>query len=435
MRLDSGLSLQQVVGWQRQTIRAARLLAQLQDEPFLVSSPGAAEDQLARWREAFPTVRPAVAATADPTTLAGLTSLGVAATFTRKAELASLVELGADPSDATFASSAKLGSHLRAAREAGADTVYCDSLEELAKIVRFHPAARVLVEVAELAPDQVATILAEGRQHGLAMVGLALGLAAAGQEEDLPAVLEALAAAHRMVEAAESGGTVLTELHLGRLCSAGRALSPAYVRGVAAALAAVADMRLQADATHWLVAPTVTLAARVLAVRARKDATLPVQYYINEGVFGAFSGVLAGEAVAAPLPLGGAGARRGGAGAGRIAEILGPSGDELDCVAGELLLPGLLEGDWLLFPGMGAACLGGFGPEEGGLRLRRREGAGEGVLPVELAWAPGTLVKSISVNLGGGCGDEGYQGAGEWVEGLGELELGKTFMWADCCHP
>jgi hypothetical protein len=300
---------------------------------------------------------------------------------------------------------------------------------------------RVLVEVAELAPEQVAAILAEGRRRGLAMVGLALGVAAAGQEEELPAVLEALAAARRMVEAAEAAGTVLSELHLGRLCSAGRTLSPAYVQGVAAALGAVADMRLQADATHWLVAPTVTLAARVLAVRARKDPTLPVQYYINEGVFGAFSGVLAGEAVAAPLPLGGAGGRRGAAGAGRITEILGPSGDELDQVAGELLLPGLLEGDWLLFPCMGAACLGGFGPEErvegsreGGLRLRRREGAGEGVLPVELAWAPGTLVKTISVNLGGGCG-EGDQGAREWVEGLGELELGKTFMWEDCCHP
>ena len=134
-----------------------------------------------------------------------------------------------------------------------------------------------------------------------------------------------------------------------------------YIRGVHSALASVADMLLQADATHWLVAPTVTLAAKVIAVRTPRDASLPTQYYINDGVFGAFSSVLAGESVAAPMPLGGGRNRRGFSCRLLEAEILGPSGDELDKVAEEVLLPKMQLGDWLLFPCLGAAALQEFG--------------------------------------------------------------------------
>lgn len=144
MRLESGLSLQQEVGWDRATVRAARLLAEAQDQPFLVTSPAAIGDQLARWQEAFPLVRPTVAAiTSSPATLATLSSMGVAFTFTSKKELVGLSSLaGVDLTSATFANSVKLGSHLRAAASYGVTSVYCDSVEELEKIKRFHPQAR-----------------------------------------------------------------------------------------------------------------------------------------------------------------------------------------------------------------------------------------------------------------------------------------------------
>ena len=117
-------------------MRAARLLAACQDQPFLATSPPVLAEQVARWHAAFPLVQPSATATGH------LHQLGVAATFTSRAELAALVEEGVDLSTATFANSTKLGSHLRAAQAAGVGRVYADSTEELAKIKKNHPTAR-----------------------------------------------------------------------------------------------------------------------------------------------------------------------------------------------------------------------------------------------------------------------------------------------------
>ena len=223
------------------------------------------------------------------------------------------------------------------------------------------PSADCLSSRTGTSPGEAMLILAEARKLELNVVGVALGLANLGQEEELPAVVESLQKVRDLVENAEVEGHVLSELHLGRLCLGGNVPSLMYIRGVHSALASVADMLLQADATHWLVAPTVTLAAKVIAVRTPRDASLPTQYYINDGVFGAFSSVLAGESVAAPMPLGGGRNRRGFSCRLLEAEILGPSGDELDKVAEEVLLPKMQLGDWLLFPCLGAAALQEFG--------------------------------------------------------------------------
>ena len=223
------------------------------------------------------------------------------------------------------------------------------------------PSADCLSSRTGTSPGEAMLILAEARKLELNVVGIALGLANLGQEEELPAVVESLQKVRDLVENAEVEGHVLSELHLGRLCLGGNVPSLMYIKGVHSALASVADMLLQADATHWLVAPTVTLAAKVIAVRTPRDVSLPTQYYINDGVFGAFSNVLAGESVAAPMPLGGGRNRRGFSCRLLEAEILGPSGDELDKVAEEVLLPKMQLGDWLLFPCLGAAALQEFG--------------------------------------------------------------------------
>jgi len=108
-----------------------------------------------------------------------------------------------------------------------------------------------------------------------------------------------------------------------------------------------------------------------------------------------------------------------------------------------VLLPQLQEGDWLLFPCLGAALLQEFGElqaiegsREGGLRLKQAREMTEGVLPIELAWAQNTIMRNISVSLagevekakkgeeGGACADAGKE--------LEEFELGKTFIWEDC---
>merc|ERR1719510_1338279 len=83
-----------------------------------------------------------------------------------------------------------------------------------------------------------------------------------------------------------------------------------------------------------------------------------MEYYINESVFGMFSSQLTAEeedTVPAPLPLGGSGNRKGLTGKLLESAIIGPTGDSLDQIIplGDIVLPRMEDGDWLLFPNMG----------------------------------------------------------------------------------
>ena len=71
-----------------------------------------------------------------------LKTLEVPFNINNKQELNKLVELGFSQNSTTFSNSVKLGSHIRAAQGYGVNTLYCDSVEELAKIKKFHGSSR-----------------------------------------------------------------------------------------------------------------------------------------------------------------------------------------------------------------------------------------------------------------------------------------------------
>jgi len=452
MRLESGISLQQSVGWDRATLRAARYLAECQSLSFLVTAPSLLEEQLQVWEEAFPLIVPTVTPNCDQEVISLLQQLGISFTITGKSELLALANSGAHLETTTLANSTPLGSLLRAARDQGVTTLWADSVEQLCKIKKFHPQARIILELGSGCPSSlssepgappscVLSLLSEATRLGLWIEGVSLALPNTQEE-----VQELITRIKDLVTLAKAQGQALTRLHLTGICQAGEPLHPSFTEALTAALLAqVPTLSVTGDATHWLLAPTVTLAARIVAVRdARGDSSLPVQYYISEGVHGAFSNLLAGDTAPAPLPLGGRGARRGGQGKGssyRLTEILGPSGDELDRIADEVVLPSMEEGDWLLFPYLGATHIQGFGPvravegsrQGAGVRLKEiKESGGGGILPLEMAWAHGTAnIRNISVTLDEGDGGAIKEGGGA-EPSLGDLELGKTFIWEDC---
>jgi len=66
MRLESGTSLQQEVGWSRDMVRMARYLADIQESPFLVCCLDNIQDELSTWTSLFPAVQPTVCAGCSP---------------------------------------------------------------------------------------------------------------------------------------------------------------------------------------------------------------------------------------------------------------------------------------------------------------------------------------------------------------------------------
>ena len=69
-------------------------------------------------------------------------TLEVPFNINNKQELNRLVELGFNQNTTTFTNSVKMGSHIRAAEAYGVNTLFCDSVEELAKIKKFHGSSR-----------------------------------------------------------------------------------------------------------------------------------------------------------------------------------------------------------------------------------------------------------------------------------------------------
>ena len=244
-------------------------------------------------------------------------------------------------------------------------------------------------------------ILSEAASLDLKVVGLSLNLRTNGfdQEENLGKIKAGLDMARKAVAVARDHDVHIETLHLGQICDNATNLTREYSEEVNNILKAdlLNNIKITAEASNFLVASSTVLATRIIGARARTqpEGLEYMKYYINESVFGIFSGQLGAEdedcLVPTPLPLGGGGHRKGLSGklmetailgpsgdlmdqilplgggghrkglSGKLMEttILGPSGDHMDQILplGDILLPRMEEGDWLLFPGMGTMNL------------------------------------------------------------------------------
>jgi len=447
------MSLQQEVGWDRETLRMARYLADSQAEPFMVTSLTSISDQLRSWREMFPTIQPtfSVGGNSMGELLQYMQTLEVPFNINNKQELNRLVELGFNQNTTTFTNSVKMGSHIRAAEAYGVNTLFCDSVEELAKIKKFHGSSRILIQItceenkntSKLGEQfganvsDLPNILLEARKLKMQVEGIALNLRVPNNdfEDSMHKIRHAVRIGEKAVNIGAEHGCNFSVLHLGQFCYGDSNISTEFVAGIHNALkaASLADLHLTADATHFLVCSSVTLAAKIIAVRERKRPAC-MQYYINEGVFGAFSQNLISEdcLVSAPLPLGGGKNRKGLTAQLLDTCIIGPSGDELDEVMDDIVLPRMEEGDWLLFPNMGTMTLADYGSEmkiEGNnlfIYLKKREIL-SGVKPcpgLQRAWQTDSI-QNINLDLQNMKKIEFTGGAGL----KGEIDLGQTFIY------
>lgn len=381
MRLESGTSLQHSVGWTRDLLRTVRYLANTEDDPFLVCCLSNVGEQLKLWNTTFPSIRPThdVGVNSSAEVLEYLAHQKVKFNFRTKQELAELVKVDTTSHhQMVFRNSSKLGSHIKAAATAGVRDLQVDSLEELNKIKRFHGSARIHVELAaseaeKVTPgclsggsgaqlSQLALILSEASSLGMEVVGLSLNLRINDMEheENLNKLKAAVHIAKKALAVARENDVEISTLHLGQICNNAVNLPRQYAAELENILRAehFNNIKLTAEASKFLVASSTVLASRIIAARAKPES---MEYYINESVFGIFSCQLtAGEEeedqVPAPLPLGGSGNRKGLTGKLLESAIIGPTGDSLDQIIplGDVVLPRMEDGDWLLFPNMGA---------------------------------------------------------------------------------
>lgn len=375
--------------------------------------------QYARWTKELPRVTPhyAVKCNNDSRILATLADLGCNFDCASAGEIDSLLSIGVGPERIVYANPCKAPSQLEYARAHDVKFTVFDSEDELYKIQKLLPDARLLLRIR---PDDsrsvckfgmkfgadVATelepLLTTARELGLNVEGVsfhvgsgcyaaeafgdavALGKEAFGMAADLGwdfSVLDiggGFPGAQPLLDAPSPSSAGVTQLQDDDYNSDDfirQGGAPSF-EAIAAVTRVALDehfpegcgVELLAEPGRYFVNTSHTLATCVIGQKTdtySETAAGSKQYYIDDGIYGSFNCLMYDHAEVTPHVLKKA---DGSGGSPEICSVWGPTCDGLDCVKRDALLPPLQAGDWLWWENMGAytaaaaSSFNGFAP-------------------------------------------------------------------------
>ncbi|KAF9009140.1 hypothetical protein BDZ89DRAFT_1143997 [Hymenopellis radicata] len=359
-------------------LEAARLSVQGipdAERAFFVADLSEVYRQHHRWRAQLPEIHPhyAVKANPDPYVLRLLAALGAGFDCASNSEIKQVLAVGVSPSQIIFANPCKAASFVRAAAEAGVDKMTFDNADELYKIARTHPHAKLVIRI--LSDDSksicafnakfgapisdVPSLLAKARELGLEVIGVSFHVGSGCYDPSV--YTDAIMRCRQAFDMAEEAG-----YHFNFLDCGGGFEDSLFEQAARYLRDAIDEyfpdrnnLKIIAEPGRYYVANAFCLATNVIAKRTPmiegKDKP-DVMYYINDGVYGSFNCLMFDHAVAHPYvlsldssfhvpssePL-------------ASSSVWGPTCDSIDKICTATMLPERLQtGDWLGFDNMGA---------------------------------------------------------------------------------
>ncbi|KAL4629963.1 antizyme inhibitor 1b-like [Arapaima gigas] len=356
---------------------------------FFVANLGVLMQQHVLWQSHMAPIRPfyPVTCNSDPAVIEVLAALGTGFICTNKTELMLLLAFGITPRDIIYASGCKQLSHIKYAAKSGVDLLVCDNEVELRKIARYHPAAKLLLQVATASHHQESSmapgcslktcrhLLECAKELDMQVVGVRFQIASSCK--DPQAYSHAVADARSVFDMAGEFGFDMRILDIGSGFS-GSESELEQVQSVIGPLLEVSfpplsGVHVIAEPGGFYVSTAFTLVVNIIAKKAMiRDGRDHLQdvlslenereflYYMNDGVYGSFASRLLDQTIPAPSVHKASTLIK----ALRVEEpvfassLCGPSSDELDEVVERCLLPELTVGDWLVFDNMGVRDFG-----------------------------------------------------------------------------
>jgi len=340
----------------------ARELGHEHGLPLLMLSRRVLRDNLRRLQEQLPGVELfyAVKSNPSPLVLETLRDAGCRFDVASSHELESLQALGADADEALYTNPVKAYGEVARAVASGANVFFYDNVDELDKIAAEAPGAKLVLRLAVVNPDCVVDLGAKfgcdpqeaealldgGVERGLRPFGLAFHV---GSQSAIPQpfvdmihvcrqLFNQMAVKGRPLEMLDIGGgfPVPYKSHAMSLES--------FTRPIRDALNSYfPDTRIVAEPGRILSATAVKLAARVIGRSVRQGMPW---YYLEDGVYGTFSGAVFDKASYVFTSE-----RSGSVGPCVLA---GPTCDSFDVISREERLPALEPGDVVIAENMGA---------------------------------------------------------------------------------
>ncbi|KAH9918920.1 ornithine decarboxylase [Epithele typhae] len=353
------------------------------EKAFFVADLSSVYRQHERWQKNLPEVEPfyAIKCNPDPYVLRLLAALGTGFDCASNGEINKVMALGVSPDRIIFANPCKATSFIRSSAKAGVDMMTFDNTDELHKVARTHPGAKLVVRIltddskslcrlglkfgAPLA--SVPALLVKARELGLNVVGVSFHVGSGCYDPNT--FMDALMRARSAFDMGRDAGYKFTLLDIG-----GGFEDATFERMAAVINEAInvyfpnrkeEGLRIIAEPGRYYVSKAFNLATNIIARRAppaADDSDLAdpehpsVMYYINDGVYGAFNCILFDHQTPTPFVLSLAGSFHVPQGLPlRASSVWGPTCDSLDCVCPVTPLPAALQvGDWLGFENMGA---------------------------------------------------------------------------------
>ncbi|GAA5935159.1 hypothetical protein JCM3775_007219 [Rhodotorula graminis] len=374
------------------------------ENAFFVADLGEVYRQHQRWmRELGQRVQPffAVKSNPDPYVLRLMAALGLGFDCASQPEISAVLALPGtiNPSRIIYANPCKAASFIRHAAKHGVDTMTFDNADELAKVKKYHPGARMVLRI--LTDDssslcrlglkfgaplgEVRGLLKRAKQLDVNVVGISFHCGSGCKDPSLFG--DAIRRARWAFDVGKEEGFDFDLLDIGGGFEDNNFEEIAAVLRDAIAVHFPLDaqgrgVKVIAEPGRYYVCRAFELATNIIARRAAREGTndeasmlelagveddeesKPItMYYINDGVYSSFNSTMFDHQVVFPhvLTLGDEfqPAPVASTHAGAIFEpcsIWGPTCDSIDCVQSDALLPtNLLEvGDWLRWDNMGA---------------------------------------------------------------------------------
>ena len=358
------------------TDRAVALAANT-PTPFLVVSEARLRDRVETLRTHLPGVELyyAMKSNPDPEILRVLKDIVDGIDVASYGEIMVADAVGVAPSKLFHSHPIKKESDIAACVKHGVQWFVYDNIDELPKLKANAPDANLMLRVAIKNPTCVVNLgakfgaqesdavglLQAARDMGLTVRGIAFHVGS--QTKDPDVYVSALKTVRGLFDEAAAAGILLDTLDIGggfpvtyRTVMAGldefcqvvsQALKEYFPTGV----------RVLAEPGRCISGDSVTLVTRVVGRSFRSGVPW---YYLDDGVYGAFSGKLFDHADYQLIPV-----RRGPL---TKCVVAGPTCDSIDIVSIDQMLPELEVGDLIVVPAMGAytkasaTCFNGFAP-------------------------------------------------------------------------
>ncbi len=338
-------------------------LAEQHGTPLLVLDCAEIERRYAALVQALPGVQLHYAIKALPhaDVIATLNQLGAGFDVATSGELDRLKAHRIDPRRCLHTHPIKTAREIKTALRFGCTSFVVDNAIELEKFAPFRHRVSLLLRVSYRNPsavvdlsrkfgcalEQAPALLGKARQLGLHVRGLSFHVGSQCLDARIHA--DALRACLQLSESAEAAGTRIRVIDIGGGFPVSYDREVAEIREWCAPIRDVlrelpSGIEVVAEPGRYLVAAAVTGVFSVIGKALREDRPW---YYLDDGVYGSFSGQLFDHA---RYPIQSAQS----SGPQAISTLAGPTCDSIDVIAESISLPGLSVGDMLIGRMMGA---------------------------------------------------------------------------------